>query len=376
VEQEAVLSKPSGRIRLVAFVPKPIGLAPGQRFRLEQWAPVLARDYRIDIDFVPFESPRLTEIIFKPGRHVEKAYWVLRDFLRRYGAMRTARDYDAAVIYREMGMLGPAVYERMLVRAGVPFFFDFDDAIWMQPAGGSNPLFGWLHFWGKTRTNCRLARAVVTGNTYLADFARQYNPSTYLVPTSIDLAKYPVQPEPQSDDPFVIVWSGSTHTLQHLEHARPVLERFGTMRRTRLRIICNVPPHRKVANVENEFLPWNGETEARDLGAAHVGIMPLPDDPFTRGKCALKGLQYMAVGRPAVMSPVGVNADIVRTGENGVLASTEDEWIASLESLAVSRDLRARLGAAGRATVEERFSTPVVARLFADMVEKTLGRQV
>src|SRR5947207_1329877 len=114
-----------------------------------------------------------------------------------------------------------------------------------------------------------------------------------------------------------------------------------------------------MANVENEFLPWNAQTEARDLGAAHVGIMPLPDDEFTRGKCALKGLQYMAVGRPALMSPVGVNADIVRSGENGILASTDEEWLAALESLAVSPELRRRLGAAGRATVEERFDTPV-----------------
>jgi glycosyltransferase involved in cell wall biosynthesis len=298
-----------------------VGLAPGQRFRLEQWAPFLARDFGIDMDFVPFESPRLTEIIFKPGRHAEKAYWVLRDFVRRREAVRKASEYDAAVIYREMAMIGPAVYERLLTRAGVPFYFDFDDAIWMQPAGSSNPLFGWLHFWGKTRTNCRLARAVVTGNGYLADFARQYNPDTFLVPTSIDLTKYPVQPEPASADPFVILWSGSTHTLQHLEHARAALEELGKRRRTKLRIICNVPLARPIANVENEFLPWNADTEARDLGAAHAGIMPLPNDPFTRGKCALKGLQYMAVGRPAVMSPVGVNSDIVRSGENGILAS-------------------------------------------------------
>jgi glycosyltransferase involved in cell wall biosynthesis len=362
--------------RLIAFVPKPVGLAPGQRFRLEQWAPALAHEHGIDLDFVPFESARLTEMIYAPGHQVEKAYWLLRDTLRRYGAVRAARAYDGAVIYREMAMIGPAIYERLLARAGIPFYFDFDDAIWMQPPGGVNGAFARLHFWGKTKTTCRLARGVAVGNGYLADFARRYNPSTFIVPTSIDLTRYPVQPELPYEDPFVIVWSGSTHTLAHLEHARPILERLGARRRVTLRIICNHPPERPIAHVKNEFIPWNHETEARDLGAAHVGIMPLPDDRFTRGKCALKGLQYMATGRPAVMSPVGVNVDVVRSGENGILASSAEEWDAALEKLASSPDLRRRLGEAGRLTVEQRYATPVAARLFADMVAKTLPRQI
>jgi glycosyltransferase involved in cell wall biosynthesis len=128
-----------------------------------------------------------------------------------------------------------------------------------------------------------------------------------------------------------------------------------------------------MVGVDMCFIPWRADDEARAIGTGHVGIMPLPDDEFTRGKCGCKALQYMAAGRVAVAAPVGVNVDIIRHGENGFLASSEEEWVEVLDSLARSPEVRERVAAAGRVTVEERFSSARSASLFANAVRVAVG---
>jgi glycosyltransferase involved in cell wall biosynthesis len=137
-------------------------------------------------------------------------------------------------------------------------------------------------------------------------------------------------------------------------------------------VICNKPPERPIAGAENVFVPWTESGEADAVGASHVGIMPLPDTEYTRGKCGLKALQYMATGRPVVIAPVGMNNDLVQSGENGFLARSDDEWVAALERLATSRELRIRMGLAGRRTVEQGYSAEVVSTIFANAVRTTI----
>ena len=369
-----LLSEPREPLRLVIFASKAAGLAPGQRFRLEQWAPRLARDHGIELDLVPFESPRLTELLHQPGQRSKKAAWVLYDFARRLEPVLRARKYDGAVVFREAALIGPAIWERALAALGIPFFFDFDDAIWHpSQISKANGVFSRLHFYGKTGSIIRLSRGVFAGNAYLADYARRFNDNVFVIPTSIELDRYAVQPEPSSDARFIVSWSGSISTLAHFEHARPALEALAARRPVTVKIICNEPPTRPIAGAENVFVPWSETGEAEALGAAHVGIMPLPDTEFTRGKCGLKGLQYMAVGRPVVMSPVGMNNDLIQSGENGFLATSTDEWLAAFEALATSAELRARLGAAGRRTVETGYSAAVVAAKMAAATRQTLA---
>lgn len=359
-------------LRLLAFVPKPGGMSPGQRFRLEQWAPFLASRHGITIDFVPFESPGLTDILYESGHTLQKAGWVGYDFTRRVAALLKARRYDGAIVYREAALIGGAIYERLLRWLDIPLFFDFDDAIWRE-VGTANGIFSRLHFWGKTSVNCRIASAVTVGNEYLASYARERNKNVFVLPTSIDLEKYPVQPELDQEEPFVICWTGSTTTRINLEHARTALERFAALRRTVVKVICNQPLQRPIANAETLFVPWSDRGEAKEIGASHVGIMPLQNDDYMRGKCGLKALQYMATGRPVVLSPVGMNADLVQNGQNGFLADGPEEWVEALTGLADSRELRQRVGAAGRKTVEESYSGAVVAERFAQAVRTTLA---
>jgi len=352
------------------------GLAPGQRFRLEQWAPRVAATDGIDLDFDAFESPGLTEVLHKPGHVTEKGLRILYDFARRAGSVVRSRRYDGVIVFREAALIGPAIYERVIAQTGKPMFFDFDDAIW-QPqaavASKANGVFAKLHFHGKTSTCCRLSRGVFAGNEYLAAYARKHAKNVFVIPTSIELERYPVQPESDESQGFVVVWSGSTSTLAHFEHAREPLERLAARRKLVVKVICNEPPAKPIAGAENVFVPWTEAGEAENVGAGHVGIMPLPDTDFTRGKCGLKALQFMATGRSVVVSPVGMNNDLIKHGDNGFLVSTVDEWVDTLEKLATSRELRAKVGAAGRRTVEAGYSAAVVSKLFARAVRQSLA---
>ncbi len=360
------------RRRLLVLASKPRGLSPSQRFRLEQWAPRLQRDHGIDLDFMPFESRALSEALYKPGHLLTKAALVLRDFARRAEIVNEARNYDAIVIHREAALIGPAVYERAIARLGKPIIYDFDDSIWSPAQEMRHGLLSRLHFFGKTRTICGLATVVSAGNSFLADYARRWNPNVRIIPTSIELDDYPVIDEPKSDRPFVVCWTGSTSTLAHFEYAREALERLATQLPLAVKVICNEPPHRPIAGAEMRFVPWRKENEAQEIGDCHVGIMPLPDDEVTRGKCGLKALQYMATGRPAVISPVGMNVDLVQSGENGLLAASADEIVTALLQLAGSAELRAKLGAAGRRTIETSYSADAVAAKFAGLVREVV----
>jgi glycosyltransferase involved in cell wall biosynthesis len=362
-------------VRLLAFVQKPLGLSPGQRYRLEQWDPHLRKHHQIHLDFEVFESPRLTEVLYQPGRTLEKATLLIRDTWRRRQALARARTYDGVVIYREAAALGPAVYERLLARTRAPIILDFDDAIWMPGPGSVNGLFARLKFPGKTTTICRQATVVTVGNQYLAGWARARNPNVFVVPTTIELDLYPVQPELPDESPFVIGWTGSHATLMHLEGARGPIERLATRHQVRLRVICSRPPLRPFRGVETEFIPWQEAREAEEVGRCHVGIMPLPDDEFARGKCGLKALQFMATGRPVVLSPVGVNREIVKNGENGLVAGSEDDWLAALESLATDPPRRRSLGAAARRTVETCYASTIAADRFAEAVRLALAQK-
>jgi glycosyltransferase involved in cell wall biosynthesis len=360
-------------LRLLVLASKPPGRSPSQRYRFEQWAPHLARDHRITLDFAPFESEALAGLLYQPGHVAAKALRTLGGFARRAAVLPRARDYDAIVIHREAALIGPALYERLLAWTGKPIIYDFDDAIWSPEQVWQNGIFSRLRFPRKTSAICKLASAVTVGNDYLASYARQRNAKVFVVPSTIALGEYPLIREPRHDGKFIVCWTGSISTLAHFERARAALERLATKVPLLVKVICSAPPERPIAGAEMCFIPWTAESEAEDVGSCHVGIMPLPDDEFTRGKCAMKALQYMATGRPVVVSPVGVNVDVVEHGSNGFLAVTSEEWVEALLQLARSPELRKRMGLAARQTVVERYSAELGSREFAEAVRAAFG---
>lgn len=358
-------------MRILAVVPSLYDTSPGQRFRMEQWAPLLEKD-GIRVDFRAFECEGLNSVLYAPGRAVRKMKLISRAFFRRFGLMSSLSAYDAVYVFREAALLGPALFERLIRHSGIPMVFDFDDAVFVPYKSPSNGYLSLLKFPGKTRTICRLAAHVIAGNSYLAEYARRVTSRVTVVPTTIDTAKYTLDSSRRTSVPPVIGWSGSYSTVQHLETLRGALARLRKRHRFRLRVIGTA--RFEVEGVEVEATPWRSETEVEDLRSMDIGVMPLPDDPWSRGKCGLKALQYMALGIPTVCSPVGVNGEIVSDGRNGFLAATEDEWVDRLTLLLQSAPLRGRLGQAGRHTVEEKYSaavqSPRVSAVFESVVRE------
>jgi len=340
-------------MRVLALMPGLYDTSPGQRYRLEQWEPLL-RERGVEITYAPFEDDELHSVVYKPGQMGKKLQLVSRNLARRLSTISKARKYDLVYILREAALLGPAFFERLLYQQRVPFVFDFDYAIFVTYRSPSNGYLSYLKFASKTKTICRLASHVMVGNPYLAEYAGQVNDKVTVIPTTIDTEKYRLSEPRDSDGPLTIGWTGSYSTVQHLDTLRGALKKLAETENFRLRVIGT--PAYEIAPVNVEAMQWRAATELEDLSAIDIGVMPLPDDKWSKGKCGLKALQFMALGVPTICSPVGVNTDIIQDNENGFLAATEAEWVEKLTRLLRSAELRRRLGQAGRATVEEKYS--------------------
>lgn len=343
-------------MRILALVPYPYDTAPGQRYRIEQWAPILEQ-FGAEVTFEPFRCDELHSLLSRDGNTWRKIWLTARESARRLKLLKLVRDYDLIYIYKEAALLGPAIIENYISLAGPPIVYDLDDAVFLHSAHSSpfNRYFRSLKFPGKTGTICKLASHVIAGNSYLADYAARFNQNVTIVPTTIDIKKYTVDDSRVAGNPPVIGWTGSHSTVPYLNSIRRVFMRLAEKENFRLRIVSAAADY-QIDGVDVETILWRPETEVADLRAIDIGIMPLPDDEWARGKCACKALQYMALGIPSVCSPVGVNPTIIQDGVNGLLAATEDEWIEKLTGLLHSPSLRERLGNAGRATVEAEYS--------------------
>src|SRR5215813_3966704 len=316
-------------MRVLALMPALYDTSPGQRYRLEQWEPLL-RERGVEITYAPFEDEELHALLYQPGLMTKKLQLVTRNLGRRLSLVRRVRDYDLVYILREAALLGPPVFEKLIQRR-VPIVFDFDDAIFVSYRSPSNGYLSYLKFASKTKTICRIATHVMVGNPYLADYARQVNDRVTVIPTTIDTEKYRVPERKEKDGPVVIGWTGSYSTVQHLDTMRGALKKLAEKESFRLRVIGT--PSYECPPVEVEAMSWRADTELADLSEIDIGMMPLPDDRWRKGKCGLKALQFMALGNPTICSPVGVNTDIIQDNVNGMLASSEDEWIKKLKLL-------------------------------------------
>jgi glycosyltransferase involved in cell wall biosynthesis len=362
-------------MRVLAIVPSLFDTSPGQRYRIEQWEPIL-KGFGIELKYAPFETPELRELLYRPGNIGGKLAAVARGLGNRARDLRSVLDFDAVYVFREAALLGPAWFESKISRSGVPMVFDFDDAIFVAYKSPSNGYLSFLKYPGKTATICARSTHVIAGNQYLADYALRVNKNVTIIPTTIDTDKYVLANiERSGSDVLTIGWSGSHSTAQHLDTVRDVITELAANERFRLRVIG--APDYRIEGVDVDSIPWRSVSEVEDLRPIDIGIMPLPDDRWSKGKCGLKALQYMALGIPTIVSPVGVNSTIINDGENGFIAGTPSEWITKIKALMRSPELRRRIGDAGRRTVEEHYSArvqaPRVAEIFKSLARKQKG---
>jgi glycosyltransferase involved in cell wall biosynthesis len=346
------LLKP-GRIRLAAFVPYHPDTAPSQRFRLEQWMPWLA-DAGIDVELQPFAGEQLTSLLRQPGRTLRKALLTVAAFARTLRVAAGLTSDRVALVHRAACLAGPPIVERILHARALPLIYDFDDAIFRLHTSSSNRAAAWLKLPRKTADICRMADHVVVGNSYLAEWARQHNSEVSVVPTSIDTDRCRPGPERDLGPRTVLGWMGSSTSQTYLEAAAPMLRALLARHSLELRVVSNRPP--VLPAIAHTWLPWSAASEAAQVAAFDIGIMPMPDEEWARGKCALKALQYMAAAVPTVASAIGANLEVIEHGRDGFLAATQQEWLECVARLVEDPDLRRQIGVAGRRKVEEHYS--------------------
>ena len=352
------------------LMPYPPDTTPSQRYRIEQWLPYL-QSQGISIDLRPFADDDLMQLLHKPGRRAAKAIANVTRFCNRVLDVMATPRYDAVLIHRAASIAGPALLERLLPVFRRPLIYDFDDAIFMLHTTEANKRFGWLKFPGTTATICRLSTHVIVGNTYLAEYARRFNSRVTIIPSSVDTERYRPVKSARASDRVVIGWMGSSTSQTHLELFAPVLRELVARRNVELRVVSDREP--SLPGVPFVWHRWSASSEVEQLAQFDIGIMPMPDDSWARGKCAMKALLYMSMAVPAVCSAVGTNREVIRHGENGFLVTTAEEWINHLEALIDNQTLRESIGKAGRQTVENHYSMHHCAERFAQVVRETVA---
>jgi glycosyltransferase involved in cell wall biosynthesis len=304
------------------------------------------------------------------GHRLETRAWP-RFWLARFLLYRNLGNADVLVIQRK---LLPA-WQLRLIRRRVPrLIYDFDDAIFLR-----NSFHPRGHDCARRARRfddmLRFVDHVVAGNDYLrAQTAPIADPArVHLIPTCVEVARYPLATHDRNGQAVQMVWVGSDNTIKGLERFSPVLESLGKTRSgLQLKVICD-----RSLNLQHlpvSFAPWREATEADEIAAADIGISWLPDDPWSRGKCGLKVLQYMAAGLPVVANPVGLQARLVRPGVTGFLAETPAEWALAIGRLADNPEMRRTMGRAARRLVASEYDVRVGAARWRELLELLEGR--
>ena len=292
------------------------------------------------------------------GRRIPKRYLLIR-FLARVRDVLRARNYDVVVIEKELLPYAPSGLEHILRWINPNIVIDYDDAIFVKYL--NRPILK-----RKIPAVIRLSAAVTVGNQYLRSYVRSFNPNISVIPTVIDLDRYrPKNSYEMSPDRVVIGWIGTPITSRYLFQIHEALTKLTQQFPIVLRCVGTTPDF-AMEDIKIENVAWDESTEVGEVLSFDIGIMPLTDNPFSKGKCGLKLLQYMACGVPAVGSPVGINEEIICDGHNGFLPYCGAAWVERLAALVESPDLRERMGQNGRQTVIDRYSLKTVApRLLA-----------
>lgn len=352
-------------MKVLFLVPYPFGKAPSQRFRYEQYLPLLKNE-RISYSIQSFLDDETWKIFYKPGNGLRKIIGIVRGFLRRVKVLFSIQDYDFIFIHREVAPIGPPVFEWLIAKVfKKKIIYDFDDAIWRPQFEKGNILKNWLKNTDKVGKICGWSHKVSCGNDFLVAFARKHSRSVVLNPTTLDTTSHHNKLKNQHTSKVVIGWTGTHSTLCHLETKIQVIRELEKELDFEFQVISNQEPPFKLNSLT--FVPWNKETEIQDLLNFNIGLMPLQADEWTKGKCGFKALQYMSLGIPAIVSPVGVNEKIVTNGVDGFICESDEEWKQAIKELSDNSSLRERMGRLAREKLIKYFSVQSNFKIFLSL---------
>jgi glycosyltransferase involved in cell wall biosynthesis len=300
--------------------------------------------------------------LFAAGHSLE-LHPVSKSWFGRLALGRALANADAVILQRK---LLPQVPLALLRRRVKRLIFDFDDAVWLRdsysPKGFDDPRRS-----RRFRSTMRACDLVVAGNDHLAAEASKVASQVVVIPTCVPIEKYN-RPRVREATSIRLVWVGSSSTLRGLEQFTPTLSAIGrAVPHSRLKIICD--RFIDIHDLPVDRCVWSETTEPAEIAAADIGIGWVPDDPWSRGKCGLKVLQYQAAGLPVVANPVGVQANFVRNGITGFQASTTEQWVNAIRVLASDANLRRTMGDSGRRQVEEKYSVAAGAAMWIEALK-------
>jgi len=345
-------------MKILFVVPYPPGKAPSQRFRFEQYLDFL-KEKQWQINVASFMDEKTWRILYNPGHSVQKIGGILKGFLKRFTLLFSVPAYDFIFIHREATPIGPPWFEWVVAKIlKKKIIYDFDDAIWLPNVSENNKIVAGIKWHQKVNAVCKWAYKVSCGNAYLQDYAKQFNYNAVVIPTTIDTINLHNQVKTQNTAKVVIGWTGTHSTMKYLEPVVPILQQLEESYNFEFCVISNQKPAFSLRSLT--YKPWRKESEIADLLHFNVGIMPLADDPWAKGKCAFKALQYMALGIPALVSPVGMNTEVVEQNINGYLCNTAEQWYAGLAEMISNPALRIKLGKAAREQIQNNYAVVAI----------------
>ncbi len=346
------------------------GRSPSQRFRFEQYMEFLESN-GWDYDFSYLISEKDDEVFYRKGYVLRKALIFIKAIFIRIKDVLNASEYDLIFIQREAFFTGTTFFEKRFSQSKAKLVFDFDDSIWLPNVSDANKKLQWLKDGAKTQKIISYSDLVFAGNQYLANYAADYNNNVVVIPTTIDFSYHQIKSVKNSDK-ITIGWTGTSTTLGYLEEVMPILENLKIKYKEKIDFKIIVDVEKEYPSIDAKTTLWDKEDEIGELNKIDIGIMPLPDNQWTKGKCGFKGLQYMALEIPTIMSPVGVNSEIINVGVNGFLADSGGEWFESISKLIDSEQLRKQLGVNAKKTIEERYSVSSQKERYLSEFEKLI----
>lgn len=340
--------------KVLFIMPYPPATAPSQRFRYEQYLEALAAS-GFDIEQRSFWSEKTFNILYSKGKFIQKVFGLWVAILKRYLLIFSINRYDFVFMHREFSPVGFPLMIWIIAKIfGKKIIFDYDDAIWIPNVSKSNRFFSLFKVYSNTRRLIRLSYKVSCGNQYLCEYAQQYSSNVFYNPTTIDTVHLHNKERKLNPEKFVIGWTGSHSTMQYIDEVIPVIQKLEKEFPIEFCVISDTPLKEDLASLK--FIQWNKETEVDDLLSFSVGIMPLKHDQWAEGKCGFKALQYMSLGIPALVSPVGVNTAMVDHGVDGFYCRDGNEWEMYLRKLIQDKELLLSISSKTRKKVEEKYS--------------------
>lgn len=341
--------------KIVFFFPYPLKDAASQRFRFVQYITILESTSEITLN--PFINEKFWKIYHQRGYFLLKSVYLIVSILRRLYKVITVSKYDFVFIHRELAPIGPPIFEFIVAKIfKKKIIYDFDDAIWLENYNVNNKKVHKLKFYSKVNKIIKWSYKISVGNKFLFDYVVKLNSNCVINPTTLDTENYhnPALYKVIKNNLPTIGWTGSATTNRYLDFLEPIFLELEKKYDFYVNIISDVDPKLNLKNYI--FTQWNKESEVEDLMKFDIGVMPLNNDIWSQGKCGFKALQYMSLEIPAIVSPVGVNIEIVDDKINGFIAHNESEWLTILDQFLANKSQYEMMEKNARKKIVENYS--------------------